>query len=92
MIGSEILAPLIARIFADVFDSFPAGELERFVKSPLVKRAEMEYALRSASNTDFKAVHRIRIERILAAPTDIQRIRSLANMLRSYVQSNDSAR
>lgn len=84
MIGSETLAPLITKIFADVFDSFPAAELERFVRSPFVKQDEMEYALRSASNPDFKAVHRILIERILAAPTDILRIRSVANMLRSY--------
>jgi len=60
------------------------GELERFVRSPFVKQDEVEYALRSASNPDFKAVHRILIERVLAVSTNIQRIRSVANMLRSY--------
>jgi len=84
MIGSKALAPLTAKIFANVFDSFPAAELERFVRSPFVKQDEVEYALRSASNPDFKAVHHILIERVLSAPTDIQRIRSVANMLRSY--------
>lgn len=84
MIDSESLVPLIPRIFAELFDTFPASALERLVRSPIIKQDDLFYALRSASNIAFKAAHLILIERVLANPTDIQRIRFVANMLRSY--------
>jgi hypothetical protein len=84
MITSETLAPLIKRVFADVFVEFPLADLKRFVECSFVKQDEVEYALRFATSVEHKTVHCMLIERVLAAVTDIQRIRSIANMLRSY--------
>ncbi|WP_322034411.1 hypothetical protein [Burkholderia sp. BCC1970] len=86
MIGSAMLVPLIPKVFADALNSFPPNQLLRFIQSDHVTQDELFHALRTASDPSFYETHFILAKRVISAPLNLQNIRSVANMLRSYAR------
>lgn len=84
MMGSPVLAPLIPKVFAEAFDSFPADQLERLVASDHVNQEEMFWRLSHASNPLHRKIHLFMIERVLSDSLNLHNIRYVAAMLRSY--------
>ncbi|AJY43592.1 hypothetical protein BW21_1269 [Burkholderia humptydooensis] len=86
MIGSAMLVSLIPKVFADALNLFPPNQLLRFVQSDHVKHDELFHALRTASDPSFLETHFILTKRVISAPLNLDNIRSVANMLRSYAR------
>ncbi len=85
MISSPALTPLITKVFADAWNSFPSSQLLRLVQSSHVEYDEpFFYSLRTATEPSFYETHLTLARRIIAAPLNLHNIRCVANMLRSY--------
>ncbi|NYH24235.1 hypothetical protein [Paraburkholderia bryophila] len=86
MIDSSILAPMLPKVFADALNLVPPDRLLRLASSKLVKQDELFYQLRTVSDPAFTQLHVLFIQRVLAAPLNLDNIRSVANMLRNYAR------
>ncbi|MEM5366450.1 hypothetical protein V4C53_10435 [Paraburkholderia azotifigens] len=86
MIDSAALAPLIPKVFADALNSFPPDRLLQVASSEFVNEGDLFHQFRSVSDTSFAQLHRLFVHRVLAAPLNLENIRSVASMLRSYAR------
>lgn len=84
MIGSAMLAPLIIKVFANVLNLVPPNQLLRVVDSEHLKKVELFYALRAATDPLFRESHLVLVKSVIFEPFNLHNVRFVAQMFRSY--------
>jgi hypothetical protein len=84
MLGRSDYAPLIPKVFANAFDTFPDAVLVRVLESPAVDFGAFIRALSQSPTPMHRNVHSRTISRLLERAFDIFEYRSVAQALRNY--------
>jgi hypothetical protein len=88
LIGSEVLASLIPKLFARSFDTVPDAALQRALDAPGVNFNELVRSMAASSSVTHIAVHRMIVRRVLATTVDLFVYRELAKMLRVHARES----
>ena len=84
MIDSQILSPLITKIFANVLNSFPLRSINKMEQAPEIKFEDLLYNFSKTSNVEHKPIHIKFLNKVISKELNIWHYRYVANMLKSY--------
>ncbi|MFM0508523.1 NACHT domain-containing protein [Paraburkholderia sp. RL17-373-BIF-A] len=84
MMACDRLIRLIPRIFADVVSFFPPTQMLRLAQSGHLESDVLYHFLKTADDMSFEWTHSFLVSRVVQDPRNLNNIRAVANMLRSY--------